>query len=332
MNKNERKSVMLIYGGRGFERDVSLLGAKNLLPMLKKHYDVIPVMIDSGGGWFTENDQVFATNFEGHGGLYRIKKQSFSKIDVAFPLLHGDFGEDGIVQGVLDSVGIPYVGCHHNEGAICRSKSTVKCIAEHLGIPTLPFVTVNNGDDGAIEEIEKNLQYPVIVKPDCLGSSIGLEKAEDRKELASAIKSSFAFSKKLIVEKMLSPRRELECGYFATKEKTVFTHPSEIIYGDGVYDYEKKYIRDTRVSVVADISCEISLKIQKYSKKLIDFLGVRQISRVDFFLCGQDLYFNEINTMPGFTESSLYRKMLEHAGINTDDAIISLIEECLLLK
>ena len=307
--------LALIYGGCGCESDVSVKGFEFVYPILRHKYDCLPVFIDKNGRWLVGDKRVFPID----GGFYFIDSHAFVKVDSAFPLLHGDFGEDGIVQGTLDTAHIPYVGCDGRVGAICRDKSVVKAVAEDLGIPILPYVTLFRGDE------IPNLDYPVFVKPASLGSSIGASLANNEQELKSSLEVAFGLCNKIIIERLLIPKRELECGYFACKCKELFTDVGEILT-DGFYDYDKKY-GDFGAQAIpcAVVDTEINSKIKDYARRLVHRLGVRQICRVDFFLSGEDIYFNEINTMPGFTETSLYHMMLSEEGIDICDLLTELV-------
>lgn len=323
-----RKNVALIYGGRGYEREVSLLGEKCLFPLIEQNFNCIPILIEKDGRWLTQDKkEVFCAKIRGRSGFFLPMEGNFLPIDCAFPLLHGNFGEDGIIQGALDSVDIPYVGCNGRVGAICRDKSILKAVAERLNIPTLPALVAKKGDR-VIEEAERTIGYPMFVKPTSLGSSVGAGMAENRRELKEALEKAFSVCDKVIIERLLRPKRELECGYFCTKGKVLFTDVGEIITDGEFYDYERKYKSDkTRVSTRADVDQKINNRIREYSYALVRFLGIEQISRIDFFLSGDEIFFNEINTMPGFTEGSLYAKMLEDCGINRSRLILSLIED-----
>ena len=327
MNNEERLCVGLIFGGRGREREVSIKGKSYLLPLIDRDkYSVTEIFIDHKGRWLKGEEEVYPKN----GGLAN-QNGSFHRIDCAFPLLHGDFGEDGVVQGALECMDIPYVGCDVSAGAVCRDKSYVKIIADSLGIPTLPHLSLirHEGVDFALRRVEEKLGYPVFIKPARLGSSIGASMANDRGALYSALKLAFSLCDKAIAEPYLEVKRELECGYFSTKCKEIFTYPGEILL-NGVYGYEEKYLSgDTRLAIRADVASAVSQRIREYSRRLVRALGIRQLCRVDYFLSGEELYFNEINTMPGFTEGSLYPKMIEAAGFCPTELVNLLIEDCL---
>lgn len=325
MSNEKRANVCLIYGGRGHEREVSVKGKEYILPLIdKEKYEPFTLFIDKGGRWLTDGGEVFPTR----GGFYSPEKRKFYKTDCAIPLLHGDFGEDGRVQGALECADIPYVGCDSLAGAICRDKAIVKSVAQSLGIPTLPHLLILRGDgmDYALRRCEATFSYPLFVKPARLGSSVGIGVARSGRELVSALTCAFCLGERVIVEPCLDAKRELECGYFSAKGKELFTNPGEILL-DGVYDYEKKYRSDeARLSVRAELCADLSEQIREYSRRLVRALSVRDISRVDYFLSDGELYFNEINTMPGFTPDSLYLKMVEAAGIGEGEAVDLLIE------
>ena len=326
-----RKRVALIYGGRGPEREVSLMGKEVVRPLIEKDFCCFSVEITSDGIWQDEDkNQLLCAKLHNRGGFFLPTTGEFIEIDCAFPLLHGIYGEDGIVQGALDCCDIPYLGCDGRVGAICRDKSIVKAIAKELEIPILPYITAKSLEE-AIEEGERSIGYPMFIKPCNLGSSIGAGVAECRRELQSRLKEAFTLCDKIIIEPYLARKRELECGYFGTKGKELFTNIGEILTDNRFYDYKNKYKNDKiRAITNTNIDPSIAEKIKEYSKKLCHRLGVRQISRIDFFLSGDEIFFNEINTMPGFTASSLYAKMVEEDGIPTKRMISLLIRDTIL--
>lgn len=326
MNINKRPVVALIWGGRGFERDVSRAGMENILPLIDKNtYSALSVHIEPDGRWTLDGREILLCR----GGI--IDEGNFTKLDCAFPLLHGDFGEDGRVQGALDCADIPFVGCSTVAGAVCRDKSVVKAVAGSLGIPTLPFVFATKGERtrAIISRVEEKIGYPAFLKPTSLGSSVGASEARDRRGLFSAIRRAFELCDRIIIEKCLSQKRELECGYFKAKGKEIFTKCGEVLC-DSFYSYDKKYSSpEVKICPVAEVSEDINRRIADWSRRLVRALGVRELSRIDFFLSGEELYFNEINTMPGQTKSSLYPKMIEASGIPPKVYVNLLIEEAL---
>ena len=324
MNNKKRPTVAVIFGGRGKERSVSLKGKENLIRLIDRDkYEPLSVCIEEDGQWSLDGEELLWAR----DGFHSLGRQEHLRVDCAFPLLHGDFGEDGVVQGALECQNIPYVGCDTSAGAVCRDKSFVKTIANSLGIPTLPHILVlrDEGLDYATRSAEAKFTYPMFIKPARLGSSIGVSSADSHRELTSALRLAFSLSDRVIIEPYLSDKRELECGYFGAKGKEIFTNPGEIKI-KGVYGYNEKYLSGAELSIRAEISEDISHKVREYSRRLIRALGVRDLSRVDFFLSDDRLYLNEINTMPGFTEGSLYPKMIEAAGIGPEKMVDMLIE------
>ena len=305
--------LALIYGGEGYEREVSLLGFRHLFPILNDIFDLFPIHINTDGHWIYKNTRVFPTD----GGFYSIEREKLYPVDCAFPLLHGNYGEDGIIQGALSVAKIPYIGSPSTVGAVCRDKTVVKAVAESIGIPTLPYRLIGRAERPDV---------PCFIKPTGLGSSIGASAVRGEEELASALERAFAVSERVMAEPLLEEKRELECGYFSAKGKEIFTNPGEIL-SCGFYDYKKKYEGGTKINVRADLDESLTRRIKDYAKSLAHALGVRQIARVDFFLSEGELYFNEINTMPGFTRESLYHKMLSLEGISLREMIISLAED-----
>lgn len=256
----------------------------------------------------------------------------FIPVDCAVPLLHGDFGEDGVVQGALENAKIPYIGCKVGAGAIICDKGITKLIAERLNIPTAPWIysVASEGAPLAKTRAEAALGYPMFIKPATLGSSVGAAKVLSERDFISAYEGAASVCDRILIEKCISIKKELECAYFATKSKEIFTKIGEISYTGGFYDYDSKYAVSSEavVSDSSDIPSALCERIHLYAKELCLTLGVRQISRIDFFLTVDgELIFNEINTMPGFTGGSLYPRLLSECGLATGEALSLLIED-----
>lgn len=324
MKYGNRPCVALIFGGRGYEKEVSAKGAAHILPLIDENtYHCLSVFIDGCGRWLIDGKECYPSL----PGGFTVDGE-FIPVDCALPLLHGDFGEDGIVQGALECAGISYIGCDVQSGALCSDKAYTKAVAQALGIPTLPFRLILKKDKDALR-IAEEIGYPLFVKPCRLGSSVGASAAGDRSELTEALTKAFSVADRVMVEPALYPKRELECGYFCAKGKELFTKPGEILC-EGFYDYDRKYMSNVSpVCAVADIDEDISSKIRDYSARLARFIGVRDLCRIDYFLSGGELYFNEINTLPGLTESSLYLGLTEAAGISKKELVSLLIEGCI---
>lgn len=342
MMSKTRASVALIFGGRGYEREVSVRGAENLYRLIpNEKYDITPVFIDRRGRFFMPIEsalpshiargevavrEVFPMQQNGRGGFGFLG--GFLPIAAAWPLLHGNFGEDGVVQGALECANIRYVGCDTVASATARDKMTVKAIASSLEIPVAPGVLCQRGEtESAAEQAEELLGYPMFVKPCRLGSSIGAGVARDRRELYSTLEHALSLDGRAVIEKKINIKKELECAYFAAGGKELVTPPGEIL-AHGFYDYDKKYkSAGATVSECAAVSESDKEKVRGYAAQLVCAVGLRDLSRLDFFLSDAgEIYFNEINTMPGFTETSLYLRLLSHSGISQAEAASALID------
>lgn len=325
MSKKKAVRVGLIYGGMGHESEVSLKGKEHILPLINSdRYEIIPIFIDKNGVWHTDNEPTVLCI----KGIFCPESGRCTHLDCAFPLLHGDHGEDGSVQGALECALIPYVGCRVWSAAVCRDKALVKTVARALGIPTLPHITLlrAEGVDYAMRQIEKQIGYPAFIKPTCLGSSVGVGFADSGEALREAVERVFALSDRAIAEPFIAEKRELECAYLGAGGRELFTAPGEILHR-GTYRYEDKYLSgEVGLAVRADISAEVREDVREYSRRLVRALGVRDLCRVDFFLTDSGLYLNEINTMPGFTEGSLYAKMVTAYGMSEGELIEKLID------
>ncbi|MBE6532302.1 MAG: D-alanine--D-alanine ligase [Ruminococcaceae bacterium] len=345
--------VALIFGGRGYEKEVSVLGADNLFGLIDgRKYDKIPIYIDSAGRFLMPISEcampseiarseipvreVYPALLGGVSGF--AFSGGFMQTDAVFPLLHGNFGEDGVVQGALECAGISFVGCDTLGSAAARDKMLLKSIAGSLSIPTAKAILCRVGEiDSAICECEMTLSYPVFVKPTRLGSSIGAARANDQSELREALLRATALDGRAMIEEYIEIEKELECAYFCAGGEEIFTHPGEILT-DGFYDYDKKYggLNESRASAdaVQLVSpCAYGVDgdlIIDYSRRLARTLSLRDISRIDFLLSKDGrIYFNEINTMPGFTAASLYLRLVERAGIPPAEAVSRLIDAAL---
>ena len=313
MKNDSRRAVALIYGGRGAEAPISVLSAEYVLPLIdRKSYLPLAVFITPEGQWLYNGRQVCPAYMDGVSGL--LSQSGMIPVDCALPLLHGDFGEDGVVQGALKNAKIPFVGSDVCASAVTSDKAITKAVAQSLEIPTLPYTLVGSEADLSAKWLPP---FPLFVKPTSLGSSIGAGVARDLKELTLAVRNALSLCPRVMIEPYLEGVREIECGYFSSGDLSVLTECGEIVSSCGFYDYDSKYRNagDVKISLCAHIPENISGRVRQYSKMLIDAIGITDLCRVDFFLFGESLYFNEINSIPGFTSASLYPRMLEAAGI-----------------
>ncbi len=324
------KTVALIFGGEGCEREISILSASELYSMLDcDRYKLIRVRIDPDGWYIVDGDRpvpTFPALLGGEGGLYLSGK--ILRIDLAIPILHGDLGEDGVIQGALTAAHVPFVGCGVLAGAVCTDKITAKLYAERLGIPTAKWIYASADDEATVAEAEKRLGYPVFVKPSGLGSSIGISRAQAADELRQALRSARALCDRVMLERAVDVDYEVECAFFDDGRVRIISAGGKIDSGGEAYDYEAKYedISTAKISHGCGV-CDKSALIEAYSERLAEAIGLRHIARLDY-LVGRDgqIYFNEINTIPGMTPTSLYPSITEDAGLRKGEFIVRLIE------
>ena len=329
---SKRKRLALIYGGEGEEHEVSLAGAAQVLPLINtEKYSVMKIKIEQDGAVYRIGESGSKTPLS----LIRRGKRGgaligdrFYPIAVALPLLHGRMGEDGVIQGLLRALGIPFVGCDTVAGAMCFDKRITKLVAQSLDIPTLDWVFCPKGGDPsvAIAEAEERIGYPLFVKPARQGSSVGASIAYGPEELVRAMAIAKPYSDGgILIEEALTDKRELEVAYLSTPRASVITPPGEILC-HGTYGYREKYDRPTATRTQAVIPQSVTELAKKYTEALALSLGVRGLSRFDYFYDGRRLLLNEVNTMPGFTAGSMYPAMIELAGIDRRRLIDLLLE------
>lgn len=305
--------VAVIYGGRSGEHEVSVRSARAILDgMDPEKYEKIEYFIDKEGKWLPKP---ILAEPGAHPG-----------IDVVFPVLHGTFGEDGTVQGLLELAGLPYVGAGVLGSSVSMDKEMMKRVCAERMLPVVDYVTVRRGQSDPAAAC-KRLGLPVFVKPANLGSSVGISKAHTPEELEQALALAAEYDRKIIVERAILGR-ELECAVLGNDEPEA-SLPCEIFPSREFYDYDDKYLLDqARTQVPADLSPAKTDELRRLAVQCFQAVGCEGMARVDFFLeAGTDkLYINEINTIPGFTSISMYPKMWEHSGLGFSALIDRLIE------
>lgn len=341
--------VAVIFGGKSNEHDISLISAANVISNLDKNkYEIIPIGITQKGRWFFYPGSVdgirdntwenFTDNVPAailpdplYRGIATILDGEINviKVDTVFPVLHGKYGEDGTIQGLLDMSGLPYVGCGCFASAACMDKEYTHTVLEYHGIKMARYRVIRQSElsvlDELIEDIINELELPVFVKPSSCGSSVGVNKANSFEELKNAVKIAFSHDKKVIIEEYVKGR-ELECAVLGA-DNPFASNVGEILSCNDFYDYDAKYILGTSgLSIPADIPAEKAREIRETAVKAFKAIGGFGLSRVDFFLSGDTVYLNEINTMPGFTSISMYPKLMENFGISYSELLDKLIE------
>ncbi len=323
--------VAVIYGGMSTEHDVSLISGKNVIDNLdKSKYEIYEIKITKDGKWLDKRDREIKD-------IYKLLKE----MDVVFPVLHGLYGEDGTIQGMLELAKVPYVGCKVLASSVCMDKVYTKIIFEKAKIPQAKYIYLKDENtyvddnfdeiklenDEIIKLVEEKIGFPVFIKPSNSGSSVGVNKASDGPELIKYISEAFMYDRKVLIEEAIVGK-EVECAVLGNKEAQAST-VGEILSAEEFYSYDAKYTnKESKTLIPAELSDEKIEEIRKLAIKAFKTVDGSELSRVDFFVqegTGK-VYINEINTMPGFTEISMYPKLWENAGISYTELLTKLIE------
>lgn len=328
------KRVLILFGGIGTEHIVSCNSCKSILENIDKlKYDYEVVGISKENVWYKFSDDLsYLTNGNWtSANVLEIDNiiNYIKKFDVVFPVMHGNYCEDGKLQGFLDLFNVKYVGCKTLSSALLMDKALTKFILKGLDIPSVPSISFS--DDYKIDEIISEIGFPMIIKPSNGGSSIGISKACNKKELIKSIKLAKKYDDKILIEKFIKAR-ELEVAILKTREKTICSYPGEIKSANEFYDYDAKYDNKESYTIIPDdLNKDIVSKIKEYALRLFESLDCKGLSRVDFLYDEENekIYLNEANTMPGFTSISMYPKLMENEGIKYKDLISILIDNSL---
>lgn len=344
--------VGIIFGGRSGEHEVSLRSAESVINAIdKSKYEVVPIGITREGRWLAsgnatallpqavmesnDHQQVAILGDPTRQGLMHLgadgKGESSTPLDVVIPVLHGTYGEDGTIQGLLEMAGVPYVGCGVLASATGMDKIVMKQLFERAGLTVTPYEwflrsSWEQNPDAIIKRVGRTLGYPSFVKPANLGSSVGISKAHDKDELRDAVNDAARYDRRIIIERAVVGR-EIEVSVLGN-DHPVASLPGEILTGHEFYDYEDKYIDNvSRTVVPAKLPARTAERIQRSAITAFQAIDGSGLARVDFFVerGTNRVITNEINTMPGFTSISMYAKMWEASGISYGELIDRLI-------
>lgn len=341
--------IGIVCGGVSAEHEVSLMSARNIIAAVdKERYECTIIGITQEGKWgilpqlspvvscITSDQFKYEIGFyadERGGFITRTTKPQIISPDVIIPVLHGPYGEDGTVQGLLTALRIPFVGSRVLGSAIGMDKVVMKQVLRDAKIPIVNFMWYTKSNVlPNYNEIIGKLGSPVFVKPANLGSSVGISKVTTTHEFEQAVTQAFQYDSKIIIEEAVLPVRELECAVLDGKELVV-SPPGEIVTSHSFYSYEAKYHdpNGARSYIPAHISEEVKQQIRDLALKTFKILNAEGFARIDFFLKEDGtVLVNEINTIPGFTEISMYPKLMEYCGISTAEVINQLVERALL--
>jgi D-alanine-D-alanine ligase len=330
LDKNFRLNsinVLALCGGMSNEHEVSLSSAEYLVAALKKRHNVTVVRISKDGEWKTSDGlRCFIVPDRENGGFFVDQAGGLVKapVDVVFPMIHGQSGEDGAVQGLLEFAGIPYVGCDISASAICYDKALTKIFVQGTGVRQVEYISCVSSDlrdcmGDLIGRVEKDIGYPCFVKPARSGSSVGISHPKGRDELVEALYTAAKHDRKILIEKAVYGR-ELECAVLGNDAPEA-SLIGEILPKDGYYDYDSKYhSSEENTAIPEDLDGAKVREIQQAAVAVYKACGCSGLSRVDFFLEAETnrVIFNEINTFPGFTPISMYPKLWEAEGIHIE--------------
>lgn len=360
--------VTVIYGGRSGEHEVSLVSAAAVAREIPSEHEVSLIGITKDGRWFLQPNEEYlrikkdATSalrvIETPGKEVLIRPAANKKslyvagenfeTDVVFPVLHGTYGEDGTIQGLFEMAEIPYVGCLPLSSSLTMDKEKTKIVVKDAGVPVVPYICMRRSDlndsslyDEIFQKAIDELGFPIFVKPCCAGSSNGASKATNKKELSYALMQAFSWDDKVLLEKSINAR-EIECSvtgnsvtqsYDKTYEVVKAYIPGEILPNHDFYDFDAKYNDPNGASlqIPATLSEDMIETVRSAAVKVYTALDASGLSRVDFFIdkVTGDLYFNEINTMPGFTPISMFPKMCAATGLDFGSLISLLLNEAI---
>ena len=341
------KKLGVIFGGMSTENKVSVVSANAVLKNLdKEKYEIHPIYIDDKGKWYNYIGKTEKIEIQGNIKQIENIVQEIQNLDIVFPVLHGLYGEDGTIQGLLELLKVPYVGCKVLASSISMDKVYTKIIFEKAGLKQAKYEYIRkyNNDSNTyiyvdnefneqildlkeiVKKITQNLKFPVFVKPSNSGSSVGINKAKNLEELEKAIEYAGKFDNKILIEQGINGK-EVECAVLGNEE-VIASKVGEISSAEEFYSYDAKYKNEeSKTYIPAHIPEKTAEEIRKLAIKAFKAVDGKGLSRVDFFVENDtnEIYINEINTMPGFTNISMYPKLFEASGINYSELLDKII-------
>ena len=343
------RTVLILYGGKSGEHEVSLRSAASIVRHLHGRYRLLLVGIAKDGRFYLQEEsyptevasegiEALAIEEDPHRKVALIPGEGFTfhgsllPLDIVFPILHGTFGEDGTIQGLLETLDVAYVGAGVLGSALGMDKEMTKRLWAQEGLPIVPYCTLSSHGwekEGELAyRYAERLGYPVFVKPACIGSSVGISKVKEPKDLTKALERAFKFDHKVLLEKGIDAR-EIECSVLGNHNPIAFT-PGEVIPSHEFYDYDAKYLdpQGVELKIPAEIPEATQAKVKELAVRAYESMGVEGFARVDFFLertTGM-VYLNEINTIPGFTSISMFPRMCAFDGLAYGDLLDRLLQ------
>lgn len=334
-----KKKVAILYGGRSVEHGVSINSARNIFDYIdKKEFEPVPIGISTTGAWFLTSSvskditkgEALSIAMDPSRVEWTTTSGKRFDIDVVFPVLHGTDGEDGSIQGLLTALSVPQVGTGVLGSAVSMNKLTAKRLLQHAGLPVVPYLSLSydSRNNVSFDEVKSKLGLPFMVKATSLGSSVGVSKVTDRESFGAAVTDSFKYGDNVIIEQFIKGR-EIECAVLGNDPPQA-SLPGEIIISSkyDFYTFDAKYVdgEAVKIEVPARLDADVAQKIRDLSIKAYQALHCEDFARVDLFLKdGKDVFINEINTIPGFTNSSMYPMMWKERGMSFTELIGKLI-------
>lgn len=334
-----KHNLAIIFGGKSTEHEISILSTKSILKHLdRSNFNLSIIKIDTSGHWWLVDENRIddekagtrVTLIPGNPKTELISLENGSVItslDVAFPVLHGVFGEDGTIQGFFKMVDLAFVGCDVLAASSCMDKDVTKRLLRDAGINIAPYLIATQQNIPSYEEVENELSMPVFIKPANLGSSVGVYKVSGKAEYNEKMKLALNYDHKVLIERLIVGK-EVECSVLGNEEPKA-SLPGEIITNTEFYDFESKYVDSnaSRTQIPASITEDQIGVVRKTAVKAYQTMSCQGLARVDFFVTNQgEILINEINTLPGFTNISMYPKMWEATGIGYTELLSLLIE------
>ncbi|VTS31899.1 D-alanine--D-alanine ligase [Streptococcus pseudoporcinus] len=331
-----KQTLVLLYGGRSAEREVSVLSAESVMRAINYDRFLVKTYFISQAGDFYKTQEWSQKPAETEKLMTNQTIVAASQVKasdiyeegaVVFPILHGPMGEDGSIQGFLEVLKMPYIGTNILGSSVAMDKITTKRVLESAGVPQVAYKVFVEGNslEECLKEALTNLSFPIFVKPANMGSSVGISKAESESELREAIQLALQYDSRILIEQGVDAR-EIEVGLLGNTDVTS-TLPGEVVKEVAFYDYQAKYIdNNITMAIPAELETELASKMRAYAENAFKALGCCGLSRCDFFLTRDgSIYLNELNTMPGFTQWSMYPLLWENMGLSYSDLIEKLV-------
>lgn len=349
-----KKKLVILFGGPSCEHQVSVVSAQSLLPAVDQtQYDLALVGITQAGDWrYCEGDEIsqclegkVVSEAAGHSVMLNVREPGhwvcldqpelkFDPVDVLFSVLHGQYGEDGVLQGIMEASQVPYVGCGVLASAAAMDKAIAKAVLKNAGIEVAKGSTLLKADyikspESAINALVAEHPFPLFIKPANMGSSVGISKVENNDALIGGLQHAFTFDHRVLVEQAVQDSHEVECAVLGN-ENPEASCVGEIIPAAEFYDYQAKYNNAaSKVVIPALLEADVSAKVQQQAIKAFKALDCKGLARVDFFVSKKaphDIIINEVNTLPGFTPISMYPQLWKQSGLSYQELVNQLIE------